>query len=321
MVNGHGFGLDVDANIYLTYETNHHKKEEDLAGNDDRCLIQWTPDGLSPRFVNTSSNVCAGTPHGLTLSTEGFVEYMYHANNDQRLTKTFLNGTMVWQTLGLIDGSSSEYRPTWMAVPPHGPYIYLCDGYGSNFVYLMDRQSGHYLKQKWGGRGEAHGQFATNHGCVYDPVHEQIVVADREHGRLEYYDYYHHAENNNNNNNNNTYGVFSYSHSTDMRHGPSTPGYHEDSRPCILRRQPQQSDLAAVPDLTGTVQILDEHNTVVSIVNVSGALGHLGHLHPHDAQILPNGDLIVATWNPGRVSYWKRISKDDEKNWQSAMLR
>ena len=65
--------------------------------------------------------------------------------------------------------------------------------------------------------------------------------------------------------------------------------------------------MAAIADLTGSVQIVDERsNAVLSVVNVSGILGDSGHLHPHDAQLLPSGDLIVATWNPGRVSYWRR---------------
>ena len=293
MVNCHGFVLDENDNIFMTYETNNT-----LAP--DHCLIQWNSDGTSPRFVNTSAQLCAGTAHGLTISREATTEFLYHANNDQRLTKTFLNGTIVWQSLSRFDHNSSDYRPTWMAVPPDGPYIYLCDGYGSNYVYLVDRETGQYLGQKWGGRGDEHGEFATNHGCVYDPVYDQIVVADREHGRLEYFDYY------TVDSGKKIYGVFDYSHTVETRqHGVvSTKIY---SRPCILRRQPQQGNLAAVPDLTGTVQIVDEQNTVVSVVNVSHILGHLGHLHPHDAQILTNGDLIVATWNPGRVSYWKRM--------------
>ena len=65
--------------------------------------------------------------------------------------------------------------------------------------------------------------------------------------------------------------------------------------------------LAAIPDLTGPVAIVDENNTILSVVNVSALLGHMGHLHPHDAQLLSNGDLIVATWNPGRLSYWKLL--------------
>ena len=49
---------------------------------------------------------------------------------------------------------------------------------------------------------------------------------------------------------------------------------------------------------------------VLSVVNVSVLLADLQHLHPHDAILLPNGDMVVATWAPGRISYWKHL-KDE----------
>ena len=39
----------------------------------------------------------------------------------------------------------------------------------------------------------------------------------------------------------------------------------------------------------------------------AAALGGDGHKHPHDAIFLPSGDMVVATWNPGRLSYWKKL--------------
>ena len=42
-------------------------------------------------------------------------------------------------------------------------------------------------------------------------------------------------------------------------------------------------------------------------VDVAGLIGSLGSLHPHDALFLPNGDFVVGTWNPGYVSYWKKL--------------
>ena len=36
------------------------------------------------------------------------------------------------------------------------------------------------------------------------------------------------------------------------------------------------------------------------------------HLHPHDAIFLANGDMVVATWAPGRISYWKLLPAVDE---------
>ena len=42
---------------------------------------------------------------------------------------------------------------------------------------------------------------------------------------------------------------------------------------------------------------------VVSVVNVSVLLAAQQHKHPHDAVFLANGDMAVATWAPGRLSY------------------
>jgi hypothetical protein len=44
------------------------------------------------------------------------------------------------------------------------------------------------------------------------------------------------------------------------------------------------------------------------VINVSQLIGkQTGSLHPHDAIFLPNGDIVVGTWNPGAVSYWQRL--------------
>jgi hypothetical protein len=73
---------------------------------------------------------------------------------------------------------------------------------------------------------------------------------------------------------------------------------------------PEQEGRAVVPDLAGPVAILDNTNTVISVVNVSVLLAAEQHKHPHDAILLPNGDIVVATWAPGRVSYWKHLSSE-----------
>ena len=70
---------------------------------------------------------------------------------------------------------------------------------------------------------------------------------------------------------------------------------------------PEQEGIVVLPDLAGPVAVLDESNAVVSVVNVSDLLAAEQHKHPHDAIFLPNGDMVVATWAPGRISYWKRL--------------
>ena len=60
-------------------------------------------------------------------------------------------------------------------------------------------------------------------------------------------------------------------------------------------------------DNIAQVAVLDGSNKVVSVVNVSVLLKKWKHDHPHDAILLPSGDMIVATWDPGRLSYWKKL--------------
>jgi hypothetical protein len=53
--------------------------------------------------------------------------------------------------------------------------------------------------------------------------------------------------------------------------------------------------------------ILDKENKTVSVIEVGKLLGADGHKHPHDAIFLANGDIVCCTWNPGRISYWRRL--------------
>jgi hypothetical protein len=431
---GHRVDTDQDLEgIYLTFE-NNVTSTGDVGGgsvnnsastmNDQlpqHCLVKWPIDGRGVgRFVDngmgndsssasSSSKLCSGEPHGLTLSFEAGSDdddyyyhdddnedrtdqmslFLYHSNNDKVLSKTSVKtGEIIWQNR-VIPDNSTTYRPTWIAVPPDGPYVYLCDGYGSNYVYLMWRQNGTFVTAgdnknivHWGGRSitsnnddepPKHGLFSTNHGCLFDYQTQKIVVADRENGRLEYFDYF--------DSETSKYGLFKYSHSTDLRKqnivSPSGPSLGNASRPCILRRQavnlmddlvaarqsttlattkapstrrktsegnrlslfrrrqeralgtaatngrhdqddmiahndhltsenpstdktppltpplPQRQSLSygVVPDLTGRVAIVNDDHMVVYIIEVAEELGPEGHLHPHDAQILPNGDV------------------------------
>ena len=57
----------------------------------------------------------------------------------------------------------------------------------------------------------------------------------------------------------------------------------------------------------GSVGIVDQSTgKVVSTLSIAQLLGSQGHKHPHDAIFLPNGDIVVSTWNPGKLSYWRR---------------
>merc|ERR1719497_74238 len=124
MTNCHGLVTDKDQNIYLTYDNS--------GGSDPNCLIRWKPDGTGGEFMTGGgTTLCKGVAHGLNIATEGGTQYLYHANNDQKLTKTTLDGTIVWQRVGNFGQAPTlPYRPTWFATPPDSRFIYLCDGYG-----------------------------------------------------------------------------------------------------------------------------------------------------------------------------------------------
>jgi len=291
MVNCHGLVIDNSSRIYLTYQND--------GKTDANCLIRWNPDGTGGEFLSGgNTTLCAGTPHGLKITTElassGAPEqFLYHANNNQKLTKTRLDGTIVWQRNGNFGQDPNvKYTPTWFAVPPRGKFIYLCDGYGSNNVYVFDRD-GNFMNRTFGGKGgrDQHGKFSTNHGCTFDPRNGKIAVSDRANSRIEYFDF-----------DPDSPDVFAWSSTVDMR-----PTMGAGTLPCNVRIYPNHEGRAIMPDLAGPVAVLDASNTVVSVVNVSVLLAAEQHKHPHDAIFLPNGDMVVATWAPGRVSYWKRL--------------
>ena len=50
----------------------------------------------------------------------------YHANNNQKLTKTKLDGTIIWQVNGTFGQATTVYKPTWFATPPDSDYMYVC---------------------------------------------------------------------------------------------------------------------------------------------------------------------------------------------------
>ena len=266
MVNCHGLVIDEDHNIYLTYE-NDHKKDP------DNCLIRWRSDGTGgEHMTGGNSTLCSGTPHGLKIAKEweGGVptQYLYHANNDQKLTKTKLDGTIVWQRNGNFGQDPTvAYKPTWFAVPPHGDFIYLCDGYGSNNVYVFNRHNGTFMNKTFGGKGgrDQHGKFATNHGCTYDPRNGKIAVSDRANSRIEYFDFDPKSP-----------SKFEYSYTVDMQ-----PTMGKQTLPCNLRMYPDLQAMAISPDLAVPVAVLDATNTVVSVVNVSVLLAAEEHKHPH----------------------------------------
>jgi len=283
LLNAHGLVLDPrDKSIILTYEPVH-------PSDDKHCMIKWKPDGTGGVTIGPGEELCAGTPHGLRLSIEDDEYFLYHANNAQSLHKTRMDGSIVWALHGppTPDPKFLPNKPTWFAAVPGSGRVYMSDGYGSNYIHAYTTK-GTYLGYSFGGRGTGDGQFSTCHSINWDARVGQLIVSDRENHRHQF-----------------------FSTPTDAKAAPNVTyesqfTVPELKRPCNLRVA-SDNKTAVVPALEGPVGILNASNQLVSLVDVGGLLGDQGHKYPHDAMLLPSGDLIVATWNPGRLSYWKRL--------------
>jgi len=333
-VNCHGLAIDKDENIILTYQND---------GKDPHCIAKWNPDGTNGTFATQETpGLCPGTPHGLKITTEGDEQFLYHANNAKKLAKTTLEGKEIWVRDGPFGqdmtctnetcpnnschctptGPNNEmqapYIPTWFATPPDTPYMYLCDGYGSDRVFAFESATGIYMNTSFGGRSPAglkpgaaassqpHGLFMENHGCTYDPrpttAANTIVVSDRRNMRFEFFNY-----------DPADYKTFKWYKTVDMGHQLGM-----DTLPCNMRMthgskfDPAHDGRSIVADLNGPVAVLDNQHNVISVVNVSVLLAAEQQMHPHDAIFLANGDMVVATWAPGRVSYWKLLPVEEE---------
>lgn len=281
--DAHGWAVDAENNIYLTYAPAPNS-------GDAGCLVRWAPDGTNGTSVGPGLPLSAGTPHGLRLAREGSEYFLYHANNGQTLHKTTLNGSILWTVTGPPTSNPAfvPNMPTWFATPPGSEFVYLADGYGSNFIHVYTT-AGKYTGRSYGGPGTEPGKFRTCHSINYDPRLDKLVVTDRENHRHQYFAF-------------DAASADTFEHSSDF-------AIPELQRPCNIRFDFGHG-YAIIPALEGPVGIVDQDNKLVSLVDVNGLLGDKGHVHPHDATFLPNGDMVVCTWNPGRVSYWRRLPRD-----------
>ena len=326
----HAHAIVVDENdngaIIITY------KDE---SNSSNCLLRWRNVTEVAELIGPGSKggenddaLCKGTPHGLITAVEDIppiinsdvwssrnesssIGVLYHANNEQALRKTNMDGDIIWTVDGKLDQIATQntirrnnstvndddpYSPTWFASQPGSPYIYLADGYGSSKIYVLNRFYGNYTGHSFGGYGTEHGKFQTCHSVAYDRRFDQMVVCDRENHRLEYFRI-----------DADDPSVFDY-----VRTVSFDPLLR---RPCNIRVR-QEDGYAIVPFLEGSVGVLDRENNLVDVINITATLGHKGFLHPHDAHFVEgtSGDFVVVTWNPGRIGYFRRVAASLEDN-------
>ena len=115
--------MDDKNNIILTYRP-------DTSMNDTHCMIRWNPDGTGGEQFGPGAELCAGTPHGLRLTHENGIPYLYHANNAQKLHKTRLDGTIVWSVEG-----RQTMSPDFFRISPPGLLHHLA---ALTYLWLMD---------------------------------------------------------------------------------------------------------------------------------------------------------------------------------------
>lgn len=270
MRHGHGLCHDNQGRIYFSYEA----ERVDAA---TRCLVRFEADGTRPVLLGQDNRLAVGVPHGLNIQVDAQGQaHLYHANNDATVLKSTLDGEVKWVRRWPAD--LGNYKPTDVVVPPGSARVFVADGYGSSMIHALKDADGIYAGKSWGGLGGSHGEFNCPHGITYDPRRKLLLVSDRGNKRLEYYTLngqYH-----------------------------STVEAREIISPC---NADVRGDEVLVPNLDGDLVILDRDNKVVSVVEVGRLLGSQGFKHPHDAIWLPNGDIVVCTWNPGRLGYFKRL--------------
>lgn len=269
MKNGHGLCRDGQGNIYFCFEPQEPQGQ---------VLVRFAPDGTGAVLLG-DTKLAVGVPHGLNIYAEadGTLR-LIHANNAATVHKTTLDGSILWtQTWSPQMGN---YKPTDAVVPPGSQRLFVADGYGSHMIHALRTKDGVYDGKSWGGKGSDSGEFNTPHGITFDSRKQLLLVADRGNKRLEYYDL-----------------KGKYQGSVQAK---------EITAPCNVDIS---GDHALVPNLDGTAVILNGENHAESVLEISKLLGEQGHKHPHDAIWLANGDVVVCTWNPGRLSYWRLLSE------------
>jgi hypothetical protein len=271
MRHGHGLCRDDQGRIYFTYEA-------ESVTDATRCLVRFAPDGTGATLLGNDNALAQGAPHGLNIEkTKDGQQSLYHANNAATVHKTTLEGEVLWTQRWTAQ--MGNYKPTDVVVAPGSDRVIVADGYGSSMLHALKTKDGVYAGKSWGGLGKAHGELNCPHGIAFDPRRNLFLVSDRGNKRLEYFT---------------TSGAYH-----------STVEVKEITAPC---NADVLGDLVLVPDLNGPVVILDKNNQTLAVLEIGKQMGALGFKHPHDAIFLENGDIVVCTWNPGRLGYFKKLA-------------
>jgi uncharacterized protein YfaP (DUF2135 family) len=277
-------------------------------GHQSVCFFD--PDG---RFIESWGDEYVGGAHGLDIRNENGQEFLYLAATTlHKAFKTDLKGnvllTLDYPKAALDRNAmpcyqkSAQFVPTFTAFGPGGDF-YVTDGYGAGFIHRYNA-SGEYVST-FGGRGEADDQTHCPHGIYCDsrdPARPLLVVADREHHRLQY---------------------FTFDGKLDHLVVNDRPQQNKDDtgklrRPCHFN---QRGSEMLIPDLRGQVTLLDKNNDlIVHLGDNPNARQRANHgvlkkdlvpgtfCCPHGATWDRQGNIFVAEWLPyGRVTKLQRV--------------
>ena len=237
--------------------------------------------------------------HGLTLVTEGGVDYLWLTDQDSKeVVKTTLDGVAV-QNIVQPDHplyKDVSYVPTWVAVNEErfggNGDIWVADGYGSGLLNQYDKL-GCYVKSIDGSEGA--GEFKCPHGIFFDSRHgaPELYVADRSNKRVQVYD---------------GDGRFKRAFGEEFL-------VHPD---CFA----SNGDLLVVPELYSRVVLLDKNDKLIGYLGMNddgtGIAGwpnvapcdlHAGKFNsPHGGAIDADGNIYIVEWIiGGRITKLVRV--------------
>lgn len=281
--NTHSVAEDASGHIHIKHTVGKGAQCQD-------AIVEFDAEG---RFVRSWGREFKGGAHGLQLSVENGVEYLYLADPARhRVTKTTLKGEKIWtmgpESCGDVYSNPNRFCPTNVAIGVEGD-VYVADGYGESYIHRLDK-AGNY-RSTFGGAGKNPGQLLCPHGLMIDTrlPQPQLVVADRGNRRLQYF----------------------------TLEGEHLGFVTEELRaPCHFA---QRNGVLLVPDLESRVSLFDRENRLITHL---GDGGHYNGIRdkareaftpgkfvaPHGACFDHAGNIFVVEWvEVGRVTKLNRI--------------
>jgi hypothetical protein len=248
-------------------------------------VIAFSPEGkivrryVGPQYANI---------HDIEIRAEGDDEFIYGArnNNAEGIKFSIDTGDIVLK-LPFPEESGlklKKFNPTAITVLENGD-IFLANGYASNHIFRFDK-TGKYLSH-FGEAGDGLKQFHTCHGMTLDTRYDppRLLICDRNHkpkGRLVHYS---------------LEGEFIEEVVTGLGMPTSVA---------------IQGEYVSVPDLHGRVVILDNTNTIISV------LGHNPDRKKGGSFGVKQEDWVEGRFSGTHGSYWDKDGNLYVQDWNVA---